>query len=141
MSKNKATTKWKNIIVVDDNKKEMFKFEVGEKFQINDQSKPRKNVSTFFKSLFLGKDGNNKPFFPKKPTLQMTQNITIFSRELMQSQQLPAMINFNESETQTEDLRTFEDSMDLDGFTIMDKEQADLLFTPEFEKVNKYFLF
>lgn len=80
----RCTSRWKNIIVVDEDKKEICQFELDQSGKIKDNIvRHSKKISLFMKEVSLKHDIKKKDgcyqFIPKNLNLKFTGNIEIFS--------------------------------------------------------------
>lgn len=129
------------ITVVDDDQKEIFQLEVGEKIK----EKLQKNVSTLHKNIMLNREKyiNNKSNSSYKPSLKLTSNTIIFARKYSQTPQWPLLpqpnINSNENDngiSKNENPQEIEFDFDFDSFTMMDGEKSDFYFSTENEEAQ-----
>lgn len=137
----KCRSKWKTITVIDENKIEVYRLEVGEKIQ----KEYCKNLSTFYKlQLIKRKQANNTKNESRKPILKLTANTVVFSRDYTPPLNVDINKNNNDNSNErstNENFLEFADGFEFDNFTMIDKEQSDSILSPEYEELlNKFFL-
>lgn len=143
MAEIKTKSNWKNIIVIDENQKEIFRLEVGEKIQ----AKPPKNVSTLYKKIMLIRDKqfklNTSNLF-KRQFMEMINNPANFSNIYPPH---PPIINLNKTEnkeSKNENSQEITIDSEFNLLTNINDEQSadDFFVDAEYNNsTSQYFLF